>query len=313
MQMVSKTKVPLMILTVVMFFLVAGIMETADARVKRGGRSFKKAPATSAPAKPKPAAQAKSPQAAANPMGGSFARGLAGGVMGGVLGSMLFGGMAHAGGGGLGGSGIGVFEILLLAGVGYFLYRRFSRRKALAGNTGAPSSQDDNSLSRLFSGGSADQENQSEHLEDPLVTGVREIWDVDNSFDPDAFKETAQDLFFKIQAGWTRRDASVLEPFVGNQLLDEYKQHFDELKERGHFNRLENIAVRNVELIAAGVQDREIFVTVRFTANLLDYTVDETSGEIVKGDSENSIKFEEEWTFTTPVGAKKWKLEGIEV
>lgn len=311
MQIVSKTKTPLMILTVVMFFMIAGIMETADARVRGGGRSFKRAPVSSAPAKPKPAAQAKSPQAATNPMGGSFARGLAGGVMGGVLGSMLFGGMAHAGGG-LGGSGVGVFEILLLAGVGYFLYRRFSRRKALAGNTGVPSSQNGNSLSRLFSGGGVDQENQNENVEDPLVRGVREIWDVDNSFDPDAFKETAQDLFFKIQAGWTRRDASVLEPFVGDQLIDEYKQHFDDLKKLGHFNRLENIAVRKVELIAAGVQDREIFVAVRFTANLLDYTVDETSGEIVKGDSENSIKFEEEWTFTTPVGAKKWKLEGVE-
>ncbi len=307
MQLVSKIKMTLTILTVVMFFMVAGIMETADARSKRGGRSFKKAPAAS-----KPAAQTKSPQAVSSPMGGSFARGLAGGVMGGVLGSMLFGGMAQAGGGGLGGSGFGLFEILLLAGVGYFLYRRFSRRKALAGNMGVSSSQDGNSSPRLFSGGGVHQETQDNNVEDPIVTGVREIWAVDKSFDPDAFKETAQDLFFKIQAGWTRRDASVLEPFVGNQLLGEYKQHFDELKQQGHFNRLENIAVRKVELIAAGVQDREIFVTVRFTANLLDYTVGETSGKIVRGDSENSKKFEEEWTFATPVGAGTWKLEGIE-
>lgn len=307
MQLVSKTKMTLTILTVVMFFMIAGIMETVDARSKGGGRSFKRAPSAS-----KPAAKTKSPQAVSSPMGGSFARGLAGGVMGGVLGSMLFGGMAHAGGGGLGGSGFGLFEILLLAGVGCFLYRRFSRRKAPAGNPGVSSSQDGNSFSQIFSGGGAHQETQDNNGEDPLITGVREIWAVDKSFDPDAFKEKAQDLFFKIQAGWTRRDASVLEPFVGNQLLDEYKQHFDELKQQGHFNRLENIAVRKVELIAAGVQDREIFVIVRFTANLLDYTVGETSGEIVGGDSENSIKFEEEWTFTTPVGAKIWKLEGIE-
>jgi len=312
MQIVSKTKMTLTLLTIAIFFMLAGIMETADARVKGGGRSFQKAPTAS-----KPAAQTKPPQGVSSPMGGSFARGLAGGVMGGVLGSMLFGGMANAGGGGLGGSGFGVFEILLLAGVGYFLYRRFSRRTALAGNPGMSSSQDKNSPFQLFSGAGAGQESPDNNvedslLEDPLVTGVREIWAVDNNFDPDAFKETAQDLFFKIQAGWTRRDASVLEPFVGNQLLDEYKQHFDELKQLGHFNRLENIAVRKVDLIAAGVQDSEIFVTVRFTANLLDYTVGETSGEIVKGDSENSVKFDEEWTFTTPVGAKEWKLEGIE-
>lgn len=305
---VSKTKMILKILVVAMFFMVAGIMETADARSKGGGRSFKKAPAAS-----KPAAQTNAPQAVSSPMGGSFARGLAGGVMGGVLGSMLFGGMANAGGGGgLGGSGFGLFEILLLAGVGYFLYRRFSRRKALAGNMGASSSQDGNSFSRLFSGGGAQQETQDNNVEDPLVAGVREIWSVDNSFDPDAFKDKAQDLFFKIQAGWTRRDASVLEPFVGNQLLGEYHQHFDELKQQGHLNRLENIAVRNVELIAAGVQGHEIFVTVRFTANLLDYTVDEKSGKILRGDDENSVKFEEAWTFASLVGSRVWKLEGID-
>lgn len=307
MQLVLKTKMILKTLTVVMFFMAAGIMETADARSKGGGRSFTKAPAAS-----RPAAQTKSPQAVSSPMGGSFARGLAGGVMGGVLGSMLFGGMAQAGGGGIGGSGFGVFEILLLAGIGYFLYRRFSRPKALAGNAGVSSSQEGNSFSRLFSGGGAHQETQDNNGEDPLVEGVREIWTVDQSFDPDAFKETAQDLFFKIQAGWTRRDASVLEPFVGNQLLDEYKRHFVELKQQGHINRLENIAVRNVELLAAGVQDHEIFVTVRFTANLLDYTVDEKSSKIVRGDDENSVKFEEAWTFATPVGSRVWKLEGID-
>lgn len=308
MLIISKTKTTLTILMVLMFFMVAGIMETADARSRSGGRSFKRAPAAS-----KPAAQTQPSRSVTSPMGGSFARGLAGGVMGGVLGSMLFGGMAHgAGAGGLGGSGFGLFEILLLAGVGYFIFRWFSRRKALAENTGSAFSQDENSSSRLFSGAAVQQDSWDNNVEDPLVTGVREIWDIDDSFDPDAFKETAQDLFFKIQAGWTRRNTSVLEPFVGNQLLDEYKQHFDELKQQGHFNRLENIAVRNVELIAAGVQDREIFVTVRFTANLLDYTVDEKSGKIVRGDDENSVKFEEAWTFATPVGSRIWKLEGID-
>ncbi len=305
---VSRPKMTLTVLTVILFFMAAGFMEVADARSKSGGRSFKSAPAPS-----RPAAQSQAPRAMGSPMGGSFTRGLAGGIMGGFLGSMLFGGMAHGmGAGGIGGSGFGLFEILLLAGIAYFVYRWFARRKALAGNTGSPFSTDRNPPSRLFSGAGASREAQDNRVEDPLVSGVREIWAVDDGFDPDAFKETAQDLFFKIQAAWTRRDASILKPFVGDQLLEEYEQHFQDLKQQGRFNRLENIAVRNVELTAAGVQGSEMFVTVRFTANLLDYTVDEKSGEIVRGDSENSVKFEEDWTFAAPVGSRAWKLEGIE-
>jgi predicted lipid-binding transport protein (Tim44 family) len=99
---------------------------------------------------------------------------------------------------------------------------------------------------------------------------------------------------------------------VGDQLLDEYASHFDEMRRQGRINRLENIAVRSVDLIAAGVQGNEMFVTVRFTANLLDYTVDDKTDAVVEGDPENSIKFQEEWTFAAPSGNPSWKLEGIE-
>ncbi len=319
MQIGKKKKIILTALGMVLFFLVAGFLEVADARSRGGGRSFKKPPESrQAPQQTQTQPRQTTTSQPGTPtgaMGSPFVRGLAGGIMGGFLGSMLFGGLAHGMGGsaGLGGSGIGMFEILLLAGGGFLIYRWISRRKALAANTGAEIPQDQNAPSSLFSGAGAQQETQENLVEDPLVAGVKEIWAVDDTFDPEAFKETAQDLFFKIQAGWTRRDTTVLKPFVGDQLLGEYAQYFEELRQQGHSERLENIAVRNVELVDAGVQDGEAFVTVRFTANLLDYTVDEKSGDIVKGDAENSVKFEEEWTFATPAGSQKWKLEGIDV
>jgi predicted lipid-binding transport protein (Tim44 family) len=245
-------------------------------------------------------------------MGSPFARGLAGGVMGGFLGSMLFGGMAHGGGvGGVGGSGIGLIEILLLAGLGYFLYRKFIRPKAMAGNTGPGFTRQADTGAGLFPGTAIPRHVPENPEEDPLVAGVREIWSVDNGFDPDGFKETAQDLFFKVQAGWTRRDVSILAPYVGEPLLSEYARDFETLKQQGRINRMENIAVRGVDLVDAGVQDNEKFVTVRFTANLLDYTVDEASGKVVDGDAENAVKFEETWTFAAPAGSQAWKLEGI--
>jgi predicted lipid-binding transport protein (Tim44 family) len=291
-----------------MFFLLTGFLESADARARRGGRTFKKAPAVSQPA----VRQTPSP-GVARPMGSPFARGLAGGIMGGFLGSMLFGGMAHgAGTGGFGGSGIGLIEILLLGGLGYFLYRKFIRPKVLASQTGPAFTRQENPDAGLFPGAATSRQVPEPPEDDPLVAGVRDIWAVDSGFDPDGFKETAQDLFFKVQAGWTRRDATILKPYVGDQLLNEYAREFESLKQQGRINRLENIAMRHVDLIAAGVQDKEKFVTVRFTANLLDYTVDETSGEVLEGDAENAVKFQEDWTFAAPVGTQDWKLEGID-
>jgi predicted lipid-binding transport protein (Tim44 family) len=232
-----------------------------------------------------------------------------GGVMGGFLGSMLFGGVAHAGGG-LGGSGISLFEILLFAGIGYFLFRWFSRRRAIATEYGSTGGSQD--TGHFFSGAGMSAPDQYTPAEDPLVTGVKQIWAVDESFNPDEFKELAQDMFFKIQAGWTRRDARVLVDWIGDQLLGEYDMHFSEMKEKGEINRLENISVRKVDLVDAGVENDEMFVVVKFTANLLDYTVEESTGRIIKGDNENPVKFEEKWTFARPVASRQWKLEGIE-
>ena len=307
---VSRTKMILTAVLTVGLFLTTGFLELAEARSRGGGRSFRSSPSTS-----KPAAKQSQPTTAQSTTprpGGSFGSGLAGGIMGGVmggfLGSMLFGGVAHAGGG-LGGSGLGLFEVLLFAGIGFFLFRWLSRRRALAAGYGGGAVSDDSRS--LFSGTGMSAPRHDTQADDPLVAGVKQIWSVDESFHPDEFKELAQDMFFKIQAGWTRRDAGVLVDWVGDQLLGEYDMHFAEMKEKGEINRLENISVRKVDLIDAGLQDDEMFAVVRFTANLLDYTVEESTGRIVKGDSENPVKFEEEWTFARPVGSSQWKLEGI--
>jgi predicted lipid-binding transport protein (Tim44 family) len=83
------------------------------------------------------------------------------------------------------------------------------------------------------------------------------------------------------------------------------------MRSNGHINKLESIAVRGVEIIQAGSDGYEDFVTVLFTANLLDYTVDDKSGELVSGSMTNPVKFREEWTWARSTGTQNWKLEGI--
>lgn len=93
-------------------------------------RSYSRpAPTATQPAQPRQQpATAPLPQ---QPAGGGFLRSMAGGMVGGMLGSMLFSGMAGAGSGAAatGGGGIGLFEIVLLAGGGYLVYRVVRNRK----------------------------------------------------------------------------------------------------------------------------------------------------------------------------------------
>ena len=143
--------------------------------------------------------------------------------------------------------------------------------------------------------------------------GLAAVRRTDPGFDEAHFLEVASDVFFKVQAGWMRRDLASYRHLLGEQLAKEYAGHFRELEEKGHLNKMESIAIRKVEIVDAGSDGREDYITVLFTANLLDYTVDEHSGALVEGSMTEPVKFAEEWTWARPVGTENWLLEGIQV
>lgn len=244
-------------------------------------------------------------------------RGLAGGLVGGAIGSLLFGSLASAGmGAGIGGSGIGLFQILLFAGAGYFIYSRFFKKRP-----SSPYAQynQTNAGSEGFLANPRNDDNLQEPLPSSssgpgsITEGIDAIRRSDPNFDPKYFKEVAQDVFFQVQAGWMRRDLQSYRHLLGEQLALEYEGHFAELRQKGHINKLENIAIRKIEMVDAGSDNKEDFVSLLFTANLLDYTVDEHTNAVVEGSMIEPVKFAEKWTWARPVGTNDWKLEGVEI
>jgi len=271
-------------------FVEAGIMaEYSDARSRSGGRSFRSTPTKKAPVtkNQKPASEQKQP---------GMSRGLMGGLLGGAIGGMLLGSMF-----GMGGSGMGILPFLLLGVVGYFMYRRFTAARSSGGVSPgyrAPAS------GGFTTPPAAPQKTGLEEGLDRIRIG-------DPGFDTDYFVQVASDVFFKVQAGWMRRDISSYRNLLGNQLAAEYEAQFKEMESKGELNKLENISIRQVEIIAADSEGGEDFVTVLFTANLLDYTVDDKSGSLISGSMTEPVKFAEEWSWARPMGTEDWKLEGI--
>ena len=272
-------------------FVEAGIMvEYSDARSRGGGRSFRSTPAKKAPVtqNQKPGSQQKQP---------GMSRGLMGGLLGGAIGGMLLGSMF-----GMGGSGMGILPFLLLGVVGYFMYRRFTAARSSGGTS--PGYQ-----APAASGGFTPPPALPQ--QSGLEEGLDHIRIGDPGFDTDYFVQVASDVFFKVQAGWMRRDISSYRDLLGEELAAEYETQFAEMKSKGELNKLENISIRKVEIVAAGSEGGEDFVTVLFTANLLDYTVDDKSGDLISGNMSEPVKFAEEWTWARPLGTEAWKLEGI--
>ena len=310
------------------FALTQIALETlADARAGggrsggvRGSRSSQAPSRATNPTTPQrqdamPAQQMRQPSPMM-PQSGGFMRGLGTAVLGGFLGSMLFSGLAGASGfggmgGGMGGSGFGMLEILLFGGLAYFLYRKYKASRTPALATGNGSMQYQDTSYQAPTAGYA----TNPPVQEPLPSNgidYRSLTMMDPSFDANKFLKTAQDSFFKIQGAWNKQDITTLRTLCGGELMKSWEEELGQLKLRGQRNRMDNIALRESEISEVWTENGEDFITVRLHANLLDFTVDEKSGNVVSGSDSQPVEFEEFWTYSRPVGPNGWKLTAVQ-
>jgi len=248
-------------------------------------------------------------------------RSLGGGILGGLAGGMLFhslfgGPSAHSGGGvaGGGGGGIGMFDILLLAGIAYLIYWYIKKKRREAEATAG----------YYQSSGTVELPPQPQYPpvydqpqmmapagDQDLERGLANIRQYDPAFDEARFQDMGMDTFFKIQGAWANRDMSTVRSLLTDEMYRIFQQDADQLKAQKQINRLENIAVRSVDITEAWQESGSDFITVRVYANLLDYSVDETTGQVTSGSKTEPVKFEEYWTFTRSVGNNPWQLSAI--
>ena len=144
-----------------------------------------------------------------------------------------------------------------------------------------------------------------------VESGLGYVRQMDPSFDAQRFTDLCMDNFFKVQGAWANRDMSAVRSLLTDEMYDILQRDAEELKRSGKINRLDNIAVRTTDITEAWQESGRDFITVRFLANLLDYTVEESSGQVVSGSRTEPVKFEEYWTFSRPVGNNPWQLSAI--
>lgn len=327
-----KTRRLLTITSLIALFGLVLVTTDAWARASgggsRGSRSFS-APSRPSPVSPStPASPSRSmtqPAPASSPMMpqrpgmfGGLMGGIAGFALGGLLGGLLFGGLGH-GLGGLG--GIGLFDILLIGG-GIVLLLMFLRRRrqetpapAYAGAgtpayAGAPASAYGTTE---MTGGTATIAPEMPAAPDgDLARGIGHIRSMDPAFDPTAVADTARRMFQGIQQAVTMRDVTWMRDHTGPEIHAVLQEQCDRLRAARQTNRLEKIEIKDADVTEAWQENGQDFVTLRLAGSMLDYTVDDATGNVVEGSRSAPGDFEEYWTLTRPVGPNRWKLSAIQ-
>ncbi len=230
------------------------------------------------------------------------------------------------GGGGLngglgGGGGFGVFEFLLLLGLIFLLFKLFAR-KTLPSSSYTNGYPPSNSNSYTMN-----QEEGRDEAANLMRNARPNGWSANTPHYGDSIRPEAQlenvsegtaidrdqamDLFFQVQGAWANRDLSSAASLLDSEAKIFLEEELSRLKSLKQINRLENIAVRDVQAIESWRDVGKEFSTVRITANLLDFTLDETSLQVVSGSKTTPVKFEEYWTFARESGSP-WKLSAIQ-
>jgi predicted lipid-binding transport protein (Tim44 family) len=224
--------------------------------------------------------------------------GLAGFALGGLLGGMLFGGHGFGG-------GIGLFDLLLIGGALFLLYRFMAGRRS--------AEQPAYATAGAYGGGYAGGSETPVLPEMPsdLDRGLSHIRQLDAGFDPQTLAETARALFPDVQRAITARDMTAVGPRLTSRMYTELSGQCDRLRASRRTNRMEQVAIRRAELTEAWQESGQDYATVYLAGSLVDYTLDDTSGAVVDG-GRAAQDFEEYWTFTRPAGPNAWKLSAIQ-
>jgi predicted lipid-binding transport protein (Tim44 family) len=286
-------------------------VSSADARVggglssgSRGSRTFSAPPSTStAPGTAQPfnrtLTQPGSPGIGGAAGGGLFnspGRGLLGGLAAGFLGAGLLG-MLFGGGmfGGLGGLSsilglilqIGLILIVVRLAMSWW-QRRHAAAPAYAGAAtgyGGPSSMRSASGFGLGSGSA------------PL-----EIVPADY--------EAFERLLGDIQAAWANEDIAKLRTLASPEMVSYIDDDLAAYKARNQTNLVSGVKLLQGDLAEAWREGDTDFASVAMRYALVDKTIDNATGRVVKG-SDAPTEATEVWTFLRPRGGG-WELSGIQ-
>ena len=147
---------------------------------------------------------------------------------------------------------------------------------------------------------------ESEHRESvqnrPQVRPIGEYSAVDPNFSARELCQRAANLYVRMQNAWTDKDISELRPFFTDGFFTQMERTLEGIVKRGRTNYVERIAVMDVTPRGFHQTAGEDHVLLRLRARIVDYTVDDATGQVVAGHKDREKFMTYEWDLMRPTG-----------
>ncbi|HEY5474041.1 MAG TPA: TIM44-like domain-containing protein [Candidatus Limnocylindrales bacterium] len=138
--------------------------------------------------------------------------------------------------------------------------------------------------------------------------GFDELRANDPNFSEQAFYGRVNEMFLAIQKAWEARNMEPARRFLAEQQFQVLADGVGEYVRNGQINKLDSIHIDRIAPVSVSREGDSDYVKVMITATVIDYTIDERSGQIVNpgvlGDGKTPKTFDEYWTLVRKVGAQ---------
>lgn len=131
----------------------------------------------------------------------------------------------------------------------------------------------------------------------------------DPNFTADDFVTFAKQVYIDIETAWCNRDLSPVRPVMHQNLYNTTMRQIEDKIKQGIVYHYENIAI-NTAYLTSFVRDKDFeYLTVYLNARMIDYQVDEKTGNILRGDKTTRWDMRYKMKFVRTTGTKTNDVE----
>ena len=144
----------------------------------------------------------------------------------------------------------------------------------------------------------------------PTTTDLSALMERDPDFNTESFLEKVRNLYVQMQNAWTDKDWEPMRPNLTDAFFNQLGRQLEEMKKAGQTNHVERISVLGASITGYEQRDNLDCLKVRLTTRIVDYTTDDTTGQVVSGDKNREKFLTYEWTMVRAQGAKTQTEQG---
>ena len=132
---------------------------------------------------------------------------------------------------------------------------------------------------------------------EPLVNDIDKLKAKDKNFSEDKFLDDASNLYVRLQDAWTNRDLTPVRNKLSAELYAKSDRQIQNYIKNNQTNHVEKVSVLNCEIIGCTSDGVNDIITVKTLARITDYTTDDNTGNVIRGDRNREVFMTYHWTF----------------